>query len=109
MLIDDLRSISDNSSTFKFADDLTIPHFVRSQSDDNIQLEFDHVLSWSKIRSLPINESKCRVLNITTKKSLQNPVIKGPDDCSLPKTLLSVCSVLRSAVIFNGVRTLNMC
>ena len=79
MFVDDLHSVFDNSCTIKYADDLTILHFVRVPSDDKLQLEYDNVLRWSASRSMPINESKCRVLNIITKKSLDVPAIQGPN------------------------------
>lgn len=85
MFVDDLNAISNNSSTFKYADDLTILHFIREPSDDKLQMEYDHVLSWSRSRCLPINESKCCVLNITTKKSLTNSTLLCPDGLSLPR------------------------
>ena len=87
MFVDDLHSVCDNSSTFKYADDLTILHFIRSSADDRLQLEYENVLRWSTSHSLPINESKCSVLDITTKKSMVNYTpVQVSDGCFLPHT-----------------------
>ena len=93
MFVDDLNSVFDNSSTIKYADDLTILHFVRVPSDDKLQLEYENVLRWSTSRSLPINESKCRVLNITTKKSLVVSPVQGPIGCLPQVSSMSLLGV----------------
>ena len=85
MFIDDLQSVGVNSSTIKYADDLTILHFLRDPSDDNLQSEFDHILSWSVSRCLPINTDKCFVLDICTKKSVTLSPIYVPNGSSLPQ------------------------
>ena len=84
MFVDDLSAVLDNSSTFKYADDLTILHFVRRSSDDKLQLEYENVLRWANDHSLPINESKCSVLDIVTSKSLVTRPVCGPEGTSLP-------------------------
>lgn len=84
LFVDDLGVVSRNSSSFKYADDLTILHFIRSADDDRLQHEFDNVIHWSKSRNLPLNESKCRVANITTKKSLVISPIRDPNGIPLP-------------------------
>jgi hypothetical protein len=79
VFIDSLHSVCTNSLTYKYADDINIVHFVRQQHEDNLQLEYDNVLEWSHHHKLPINESKCCVLNITTKKALVPTSISGPN------------------------------
>ena len=76
MFIDGLHSVCQNSTTYKYADDVHIAHFIRNDGDDRLQEEFDNVMRWSLVNRLPINETKCRVLSIVTKKSLTvNPIV----------------------------------
>ena len=76
LFVADLSSICDNSVTFKYADDVTIVHFVRKNCDDRLQEELNNVLTWSSSRHLPVNESKCCVLDIITSKTFQpTPVL----------------------------------
>ena len=70
MFIDSLHSLCDNSVTYKYADDVNIVHFIRKVEEDNLQLEFDNVLEWSFNYHLPINQAKCSVMDIITKKSI---------------------------------------
>ena len=83
MFVDDLNSIMHNSLTFKYADDVTILHFLRNSEDDKLQLEYENVQDWSLSHCLPINASKCRVLDISTKKSITFAPIQLPDGSSL--------------------------
>jgi len=74
--IDSFHSLSENSTIYKYADDIHIVHFVRKSEDDKLQQEYDNILNWSSSNMLPMNETKCRVLDIITKKSLvTSPVI----------------------------------
>lgn len=66
MLIDDINPICWNSSIFKFADDVTILHFIRSIRHNNLQLELISLIEWYQGRSLSINFSKCKGLGIVT-------------------------------------------
>ena len=84
MFVDDLQATCDNSFTIKYADDITILHFIRCSSDDQLQREYDNAFRWSTTRRLPINESKCCVLDIITKKSLVNTPVRGPGNRLLP-------------------------
>lgn len=54
----------------EYADDLTILHFLRNPSDDYTQSERENVTRWSEVNSLPINRSKCSVMDIVTKRNL---------------------------------------
>ena len=44
MVIDDFRTLHVNSSVIKYADDLTIMHFIRKPDDDKTQSEWDNVV-----------------------------------------------------------------
>lgn len=84
MFVDDIKALCKNSSTFKYADDVTILHFIRKASDDKLQLEFNKVISWSECRGLPINFTKCKVLDIVTKKTLNLSSIVTSDSTVVP-------------------------
>jgi hypothetical protein len=73
-----LKPVCRNTSLIKYADDLTFLHFIRESTDDNLQIEFDNVVSWSDRVGLQLNFKKCSITNIITKKSLQCPTIFQP-------------------------------
>ena len=43
IVIDTLSCVCPNSLCVKYADDVTILHFIRSSSEDNLQLECDNI------------------------------------------------------------------
>ena len=59
-------------------DDINIVHFIRKTEEDKLQLEYNNVLEWSSRHRLPINEAKCCVLDIITKKSIIASPVTGP-------------------------------
>lgn len=71
MAIEDLSAVCNNTFVVKYADDVTLLHFVKTASDDSLQCEWDNLAQWSSIRDLPLNLSKCKVMDICTKKTLQ--------------------------------------
>ena len=78
MFVDDINTVCTNSSIFKYADDVSILHFVRRSSDDQLQHELNNVIAWTENQNLPINFSKCNVRDIVTKKSITlTPVTAG--------------------------------
>ncbi|MEL7309671.1 MAG: reverse transcriptase domain-containing protein, partial [Pseudomonadota bacterium] len=98
LAIDSLKPVCPNSSIVKYADDVTILHFVRSVSADSLQIELDNILKWSDEMSLPVNPSKCSVLNIVTKKAMSVPDVFFPDGCLLK----SVSSTVFLGVVFSN-------
>ena len=70
MVIDDFTCACSNSLCVKYADDVSILHFVRKSSDDNLQTEWNNVVDWSRTKRLPINMSKSCVMDITTSKAI---------------------------------------
>ena len=75
MVMDSLSLVCENSKFFKYADDLTVLHFMRNTVDDNLQVEMEHIESWTADHSLSINLSKSSVMNVITKRSIVcNPV-----------------------------------
>ena len=86
-----------NSKVIRYADDVTIVHFLRAEAEDNLQLEWDNLVNWSKAHSLPLNSSKCAVMNFVTKKSLSLPDISTSEGNFLPTcSSLSLLGVLFS-------------
>ena len=65
----DLVPLHDDSKIFKYADDVTLLHFVRDVADDLLQSEFDNVLSWSEVAGLQLNLAKCSITNFVTNKN----------------------------------------
>ena len=90
MVIDSLSPIHDNSIYVKYADDVTVLHFVRSEKDDFLQSEWSHIENWSKSVGLYINYDKSCVMNCVTKKVLTLNSITTNND-----TFLSTVTSLR--------------
>ena len=67
----------------KYADDITLLHFIRDSCDVNLQAEFVNVLQWSAVICLPINKLKCCAMNVITKKHLSLPLITDFDGNAL--------------------------
>ena len=59
-----------NSKMIKYADDISLLHFIRTSSEDRLEDEFQHVISWSEGAGLQLNLSKCSVTNFVTSRSL---------------------------------------
>lgn len=98
LAIDDLSPVCDNSFIVKYADDISLLHFVRQTSDDRLQAEWDNIVSWSLTSHLPINPSKCRVIDFVTKTSLSLSAIEI-DSCG--SFLNQVSSLSFLGVIFS--------
>ena len=61
----------DNSFMMKYADDVTILHFIRNISEDRLQHEWHDLEEWSVSVGLCLNFAKSNVMNCMTQKSLQ--------------------------------------
>ncbi|MEL7309167.1 MAG: reverse transcriptase family protein, partial [Pseudomonadota bacterium] len=70
LAINSLSPLCSNSMYVKYADDVSVLHFVRDSIDDDLQTEWEHIVQWSVSVSLPINFLKCKVLNIVTKQDM---------------------------------------
>jgi hypothetical protein len=109
LAVDSLQPVCDNSIIIKYADDISILHFIREPSDDNLQQEWDNIVSWSQASHLPLNLNKCRVLDFVTKRSLSLcPVKTAPSvflECvdSLPFLGVRFSSSLKWNVHFDFV------
>lgn len=73
-----------NSQVIRYADDISIVHFIRNESDDRSQLEWSNLEEWSNAHSLPLNCSKCVVMDFATKRSLCLSDIKTTQGHTLP-------------------------
>lgn len=80
LVMNSLTNVCPNSIFIKYADDLTILHLLRDQEDDKLQDEIDNVLAWSNNNGLSLNFSKCFVMDVLTKKSLNPTSVKLHDD-----------------------------
>ena len=81
-----LRPLHNNSRMIKYADDISLLHFIRCPKDDLLQSEFNHIKSWSNAVGLQLNHSKCFVTNFITSKTLCCPPVFWSDDIVLPTT-----------------------
>ena len=70
LVMDSLSPVHENTLLFKYADDLTILHFLRYSSEDKLQEEIDGIVEWTKERSLRINFAKTSIMDVITKKSV---------------------------------------
>ena len=68
--MDSLEAKYANTLLVKFADDITALHFIRKDEDDNLQSEFNHILSWSSEHGMRLNFVKTKVMNFKTKKNI---------------------------------------
>ena len=79
-VIDQLSPVCSNTKVIKYADDVVFLHFLRTLSDDHLQLEWNSLVKWSDDFLLPINFSKCKVLDfVTSKKIILSPIQVAPD------------------------------
>jgi hypothetical protein len=51
---------------------MTILYFIRTQEDDNLQSEWNHIKEWCTLAQLYPNPNKTKVLDIVTSKKLQD-------------------------------------
>lgn len=79
MAMNSLSPVCGNTRLIKYADDITYLHFVRVSEEDALQKEWDHLSAWSTEIGLPINRSKCFIMDVVTKKDLNLTNIKDTD------------------------------
>ena len=71
IVVDDFQPVCQNTKVIEYADDINIMHFIRDASDDQLQVEWNHYEAWSESNRLPLNYSKCEILDIITKRGLR--------------------------------------
>jgi hypothetical protein len=86
-LVEDLVPISHNSTIVKYADDMTLLHFIRDNTEDILQEEFNNIMAWSDKVHLPVNLSKTCVMNYNTKRSLKIPDLPNIETVHATKLL----------------------
>jgi len=91
LVVNSLSPVCKNSKFLKYADDLTVLHFLRDDSDDDLQTEINNIVSWTDDHNLSINVSKSVVMDICTKKSLS---CKSVFLMSSPLVSVSTCKIL---------------
>jgi hypothetical protein len=69
-IIDELRPKHPNSVLIKYADDITILHFVRSSENDRLEEEWHNIKSWCANAQLRPNPAKTKIIDITTSKKV---------------------------------------
>lgn len=79
-----LKTQRPNSRILKYADDVTILHFLRDCNDDCLQQELNCVIAWSEYQGLKLNFSKCSVTNFVTKRNLSCTPIFQPSGDPIP-------------------------
>ena len=70
LVIDQLSPVCSNTKMVKYADDVVFLHFLPTPSSDHLQLEWNSLVKWSDDFFLPINFSKCKVMDFVTKKNI---------------------------------------
>jgi hypothetical protein len=69
-IVDNLHPIHKNSTLIKYADDLTVLHFIRNKEDDRLEDEWLNVKQWCTASQLTPNAKKTKVLDVITNKAL---------------------------------------
>lgn len=101
MVLNSLSPLSSRSVMIKYADDVSVLTFSRIPTDDTLQAEWDNIVAWSDGVGLPINTSKCAVLNFVTKHSITLQPVCVDGERHLPT--LSILKLL-GVTISNDLR-----
>lgn len=76
---------------------ITILHFVRDPNDDNLQIEWDHLVKWS-MGIVSFNLSKCKVMDFNIRHALHTKPVRTSKNTFLENVqLLTVLGVTFSA------------
>jgi len=108
-VIDRLSPVCSNSKLFKYADDVVFLHFLRTSSDDCLQLEWNALLQWSVDFSLPVNYNKCKVMDIVTRRDINllpiqiSPGVYVSSVSSLSFLGVTLCNDMKWNVHFENI------
>lgn len=83
LAVDNFSCVHENTSVIKYADDFLFLHYIRQSSDDRLQSEWKNLVDWFSAISLPINYSKCLVMDVITMSGLSTTPIHITNDCYL--------------------------
>jgi hypothetical protein len=72
MIIDELRPKLENSMMIKYADDITVLHFIRTSQDDKLSEEWCNIKNWCTQSQLKPNPRKTKILDIITAKGIRD-------------------------------------
>ena len=61
LVVDSLSPVCSNTLCFKYADDVSFLHFIRKESEDFLQLEWNNLEEWASNVGLFLNLDKCIV------------------------------------------------
>ena len=75
LTIDSLRPKFGHTKIVKYADDVSILHFLRRDEDDHLAVEYNNLVQWSREHGLKINVQKTKLLNFKTKKLICLPQV----------------------------------
>ena len=81
---DSISTCCANSEVFVMQMTSPLSIFFQKESENNLQLEWTSLEDWSNAHSLPLNSSKCAVMDIVTKRSLCLNDIMTNEGHSLP-------------------------
>jgi hypothetical protein len=68
--VDKLQPVHQNSALVKYADDLTIIHFVRTNEEDKLVDEWTNIKQWCSSAQLTPNAKKTKIMDVVTNTSL---------------------------------------
>ena len=98
MVVDSFQPLEQNTAIIKYADDINLLHFIRCPIDDKLQDEWDNCVQWSESNRLPLNFSKCHVMDIITKKGLRtNPVTTSEGEMLKNSVTMKILGVVFSS------------
>lgn len=83
LAVDNFSCVQANTSVIKYADDFLFLHFIRRCNEDKLQSEWNNLIEWSNSVNLPLNFSKCLVMDVITKTGLSTTPICVSNDFSL--------------------------
>jgi hypothetical protein len=66
VVIDKLQVVSSSSTIIKYADDVTILHFLRSHTPDTLPTEGLNIQQWAEATGLSVNVAKTKILNFAS-------------------------------------------
>ena len=87
--VDSLQPKFENSIMVKFADDVSLLHFIRNEEDDRLSEELNHITNWSCAHGMGLNYTKTKLMNFQTKRSLNLSVLCDPNTKIVIETVSS--------------------
>ena len=75
-MINDLTLPKDSSLMWKFADDITVSEIVNKSEQSALQIDIDHISTWSRNNLFQLNPIKCKemILSFTRPPAVYQPI-----------------------------------